>query len=512
VSIDIPAGYLGGEARITSGPAPELVATGYALEIADAPLLHEGLGLADLAHVLVLAEAGIIPASAAADLARELLQILSTPAEDFPYDPVYGDAYNSRERELQNRIGDAAGWLHTGRTRREAGRIAFRIALRRKLLELHDAVSDLSLALASAARLHAETLWADTTYLQPAQPSTFGHYLGAFAEEATRHLDRIQAAHRWANRSPAGSGGVGGSPVLVNRTRDAAALGFDEPGRHTRDAMWSVDGLVDAVVSATQAAATVDRLAEDLEIFASPAFGYVRLDASLCRASVLMPQKRNPYALAVIRAGAGVLVGRATGLMMTQRTPSARTDNWLHAYGEVASSVDRATRLVRLGTVVVTTLEVDQVALARTAGEHFTGAADLAESLVVDQGLDYRSAYRVVGRAVTSAVEDGGTVLQGSDLDSAARDLLGHGLPDLPDVASITDPATIVASRDVLGGSAPNRVHEHAERIEQLAGVALRWSRDTRQAAEAAEHAVVRRAEALAETPMIPLAALGLIG
>lgn len=161
---------------------------------------------------------------------------------------------------------------------------------------------------------------------------------------------------------------------------------------------------------------------------------------------------------------------------------------------------------------MVTTLEVDQVALARTAGEHFTGAADLAESLVVDQGLDYRSAYRVVGRAVTSAVEDGGTVLQGSDLDSAARDLLGHGLPDLPDVASITDPATIVASRDVLGGSAPNRVHEHAERIEQLAGVALRWSRDTRQAAEAAEHAVVRRAEALAETPMIPLAALGLIG
>jgi argininosuccinate lyase len=512
VSVDTPSGYLGGEARITSGPAPELVAAGYALEIADAPLLHRGLCLADLAHVLALVEAGVVPAKAAARLARELLQILSTPAEEFPYDPVYGDAYNSRERELQSRIGDAAGWLHTGRTRREAGRIAFRIALRRKLLDLHASVSDLSLALAGAARCHAETLWADTTYLQPAQPSTFGHYLGAFAEEATRHLDRIQAAHRWANRSPTGSGGVGGSPVLVNRAADAAALGFDEPGWHTRDAMWSVDGLVDAVVSATQAAATVDRLAEDLEIFASPAFGYVTLDASLCRASVLMPQKRNPYALAVIRGGAGVLVGRTTGLMTTQRTPSARTDNWLHAYGEVTSSVDLATRVVSLGTVVVRTLEVDQDAMARTAGEHFTGAADLAESLVVDQGMDYRSAYRIVGRAVASAVEAERTALHGSDLDSAAQDLLGHGLTDLPDVASITDPATIVSTRDVLGGSAANRVREHAERIEQLTGLAVRWNRDTHQATEAAEQAVVRRAEALAEPPAIPLAALGCIG
>lgn len=497
MSVEIPAGYLGGESRITSGPAPELVATGYALETADAPLLHNGLGLADLAHVLALVEADVIPLPAAEDLARELLQILAMPPEEFPYDPVYGDAYNSRERELQNRIGEAAGWLHTGRTRREAGRIAFRIALRRGLLDLHDAVGDFAVSLAAAARLHAETLWADTTYLQPAQPSTFGHYLGGFAEETTRHLDRIKAAHRWANRSPAGSGGVGGSPLLVNRSRDATALGFAEPGWHTRDIMWSVDGLVDAVLSATQAAATVDRLAEDLEIFASPAFGYVRLDASLCRASVLMPQKRNPYALAVIRSGAGVLIGRTAGLLTTQRTPSARTDNWLHAYGEVASSVDLATRLVRLGTVIVTSLEVDQDALGRAAGGHFTGAADLAESLVVGQGLDYRSAYRVVGRAVAVAMEGARSVLEAADLDAAAHDVLGRGLSGVSDVVAAMDPATIVLSRDVPGGSAPSRVREHAARVERLARRAAGWSGRARRAVEAAEGAVVQRAAAL---------------
>jgi argininosuccinate lyase len=498
MNAEIPQGYLGAEARINRGPAPELVATGYALETADAPLLHEGLGLADLAHVLALTEDGVMPAAAAAALTAELLQIQAMPAQEFPYDPVYGDAYNSRERELERRLGDTAGWLHAGRTRREAGRIAFRIALRRRLLDLHDAVGDLALAFAAAGRLHADTLWADMTYLQPAQPSTFGHYLGAFAEETTRHLTRIHSAYDWANRSPSGSGGVGGSPLLVNRVRDAVALGFDEPGWHTRDVMWSVDGLVDAVICSAQAVTTVDRLAEDLEIFASPAFGYVRLDASLCRASVLMPQKRNPYALAVVRSGANVLVGRASGLLATQRTPSARTDNWLHAYGEVAGSVDLATRLVRLGTAVVNSLEVDRDALARVASAHFTGAADLAEAMMVELGLDYRSAYRVVGRAVGLAVDAGRTGLLTSDLDLAATELLGEALSDLPDVESVTDPGRIVATRDVAGGSAAGRVREHAARVEGLAAQAYAWSTASRQRVETAEQDVVDRARTLA--------------
>ena len=105
---------------------PQLVEAGYALELADAPLLHRGLGLADLAHVLALHEAGVLPAEQTAILPPALLDVLDCPAEKFPYDPAYGDAYNSRERELERRLGSVAGWLHTGRTRREAGRIAFR--------------------------------------------------------------------------------------------------------------------------------------------------------------------------------------------------------------------------------------------------------------------------------------------------------------------------------------------------------------------------------------------------
>ena len=496
-----PDGYLGTDARILRGPAAELVEAGYALEIADAPLLHRGLGLADLAHVLALREAGVVPPDAAAELLGALLDILDTPAERFPYDVMYGDAYNSRERELSRRLGAAAGWLHTGRTRREAGRIAFRLALRERLLALHEAVGAFVTAIGTQATAHADAVWADTTYLQPAQPSTFGHYLGSFGEEAARHLDRLEHAHALADRSPAGAGGVGGSRVPLDRDALAGQLGFAAPGAHTRDAMWAVDGVADAVLAGTHAAITAERLAADLEIFTSPGFDYVKLDASLCRASVLMPQKRNPYALAVIRAGAATLIGRATGQLVTAHTPSARTDNWLHTYGESTGALDLARRVVALAAEAVRTLRVDRAALAAAAGAHFTGAADLAEELVLRHGLDYRSAYRAVGRAVATALDAGSHTLSAEDLARAAADVLGTPVTVEPaTIEAALDPARIVTTRTVLGGSAPDRVREHAATLQQRAGDAAAWRTHHRDYAEAALQRLVTTARAAART------------
>jgi len=355
VTAPTPEGYLGTDGRISSGPAPELVAAGYALELGDAPMLHEGLGLADLAHVITLARQQLLPARHVRPLLSALLELGDVPFEEFPYDVVLGDAYNSREKELTRRIGDLAGWVHLGRTRREAGRIAFRLAVRELILDLNQAASDLAAALADRADETTDVLWADMTYLQPAQPSTFGHYLASFAEEASRDLIRLEQCYGWVDVSPAGSGGVAGTRLGLDRAGLAALLGFAAVGRNTRDTMWNIDGLIDVVAAAVQAALTADRLAEDLQIFTSPGFGFVTLDASMCRASVLMPQKRNPYALAVIRSGASTLIGRLTGLMATARTPSAQTDNWLHAYGEVASSLELSRRIVELAAAVVRT-------------------------------------------------------------------------------------------------------------------------------------------------------------
>lgn len=495
-----PPGYLGAEGRVATGPSDALVDAGYRLEIDDAPLLHRGLGIADLAHVQELHDLGVLPSAAAVALSRALLDMLDTPADEFGYDPVYGDAYNSRERVLSQRLGADAGWLPTGRTRREAGRIAFRLALRSGLLELHAAVVAFGSALVDRSDAHAETLWNDTTYLQPAQPSSFGHYLGGFAEQVTRDLERIASAYRWADRSPAGTGGVAGTAIPLDRERLARRLGFAGPGVHSRDAMWSVDGLTDALVAATQATLTSDRLAEDFEIFASPQFGYVTLAGGSSRASVLLPQKRNPYALAVIRGGAGTLIGRTTGVMATQRTPSARTDNWLYAYGEVLRGVALATRLVALAADVVATVQIEREVLAASAGRHFSGAADLTERLVLDHRLDYRSAYRIVGGAVVLALADGRGQLGAADLASAAQDL-GIALPDgaASTVATLVDVRSLVAARDATGGSSPARVTEHATAVQAAIRDGRAWADSARRVARTAEVDVITAARALVD-------------
>jgi argininosuccinate lyase len=488
----LPEGYLGATSRIVSGPAPELIEAGYALEIADAPLLHDGLNLADLAHLIALSEAGVVPDDETAALFTVLLEWLDIPAEGFPYDPLYGDAYNSREREMERRLGPVAGWLHTGRTRREAGRIAFRLALRSRLLNVHEAVASFVTAIADLAESHASTIWADVTYLQPAQPSTFGHYLGGFGEEALRHLERLELAYRWTDRSPAGSGGVCGTRIPISRKRLAELLGFADFGAHTRDAMWATDGLVDAVLAGVQAATTIDRLAEDLEIFTSPNFGYVTLDPSLCRASVLMPQKRNPYALAVIRSGAGTLIGRVTGLLVSQRTPSARTDNWLHAYGEVAGSLDLSRRLVALGAEVVRTLTIDIDKLAIEAGSHFTGATDLAEELVLQAGINYRSSYQLVGRALADALARGQTSITVSDLNRASIALFGDTVHIDPEcMADALDPASSIGTRTAVGGASPERVREQCKRLRDRVAHATSWRKEHLERASGAEDELV---------------------
>ena len=502
-----PEGYLGTQARITSGPAPELVEAGYALEIADAPLLHRGLTLADLAHLVELVECGALAPDEAAPPCTVLLGWLGAPAAGFPYDPVFGDAYNSRERELERTLGPAAGRLHLGRTRREAGRIAFRLTLRDQLLGLHADVAAFAGALAHQATGHAASLWPDHTYLQPAQPSTFGHYLGGYAEQALRHLDRIEAAYRRADVSPAGAGGAGGTRLPIDRARMAARLGFGSVGPHTRDAMWSTDALADALTAAAQVTQTIAQLASDLEIFASPAFGYVTLDASLCRASVLMPQKRNPYALPVLRGGAGTLIGRLTGLLATGLTPSARTDNWLYAYGEVAGALDLAGRLVRLGRAVVAGLTAEVATLEEQAASHFTAAADLAEELSLRYRLDYRTAYRVVGRAVADALSQGGTELTVPGVRAAAEQITGVPLPVTADLLSAaTDPLLAVLARDGPGGASPRRVRQHAQRVRRRVASAHRSNSAHRARIAAAESDLVTAAKILASgrTPPPP--------
>jgi argininosuccinate lyase len=480
-----PPGYLGADARIRRGPAPELVEAGYELELADTPLLARGLGLADLAHTLTLTA---IPDADRRVLLAALLAFLDG-AEAVAEDLRYGDLVNLRERLLEERIGTAAGWLNAGRPRREAGRIAFRLALRERVLDLHAAVVRFAGALADAAERERDTPMPDYTYLQVAQPTTAGHWLLSFAFPALRDAERLRRDFDYVNRSPAGAGGVNGSRFAPDRTRLAELLGFAAPIAHARDAIWQTDGFADLTSHAAIAAVGASRFAEDVELYSTAEFGLLSIGDELCRASALMPQKRNPYALVVLRGGAGTLIGRATGVLATQRTPSGRTDNLLYAYGEVAGAVALGARLLRLAAAVAESLTVHHEAAERALRGGFAQATDLAEVLSGVAGIDYRSAYRVVGRAVAGGRLDAGA------LDAAAQEVLGRGL-ELPAevVADALDPAACIATRTGPGGAAPAPMDAMLGDCRAALEEQRTWGETARAAAERAQATLLQRA------------------
>lgn len=485
--------YLGLGTRLTSGPSRLLVDSGFRTEIGYAAHLHRWFGAVDMTHVLAQLDAGLIDPTSAAELLGALLDIDQLDATEFPWDPAHGDPYNSREHYLAARLGSVAGRLHFGRTRREAGRCAFWLATRDALLRLHGASADLTAALARRATGLATALWADMTYFQPAQVSSFGHYLLSTAYESARHLDRIRRAREAAAQLPVLAGGVAGTALPLRRESYLDRLGVSVEVTTTRDAMWSTDNLVEAVVAATQAVLTASRLAEDLLVFCSPAFGYVGLHDAHCRASVHLPQKRNPYALTVVRGGANFVIGRATGLLATVRTPSAQSDNWLHTYGELLDTLDLVTRLVSLTAEVVQNMDVRTDRLLERAGAGFTDAAELAEEIAVTTGIDYRSAYQRVGAQATAAEA------RGEDRFSD-RDLKELNLPH----RAAEDHSAAVAARAVPGGAAPDEVGRSARRLLRRSASRHQWNLREQAHRDAAVAGLVAEATARAGRPVQP--------
>lgn len=483
-----------------SGPAPELVESGFALENADAPFLHRGLNLADISHVLDLDRRGLLPPAARDTLLALLLEVTAMPVEDFPYDPAHGEPYNSREHYFVSRIGDVAGWLHAGRPRREAARVALRLHLRRQLTELVGEAVDFAAVTTAVSAEHAETLLPDQTYLQQAQPSTFGHYLLSFVYSAVRDARRLLDELDWVDRSPGGAGCVNGTRLLADRGPIAAALGFPSVITHTRDAMWQVDGLIHVLATAASLLSNFSKLAEDLEIFSSSEFDFVDLADGYTRSSILMPNKRNPYALAIVRGASGVVIGRLTGFLAVTKCPSARSDNLIFAYGEVPRALDLCLRITRLITGVVRTMRVNSDRMAEELRGGYTQATDLAEHLTRTLEVDYRTAYLVVGYTVRAASRSGvpGVGITGEMIDEAAREVTGAGWGLAgADLSEVLDPWRIVQSRRAEGGAAPSALATMTGQLDVELAELAETARARTEGFERAERALLERARAI---------------
>lgn len=482
--------------RLTSDPSELLARTAFAHELEAAPALWHGMAMADLAHAVALEDAGLLPSEAVAPLVAALLE--SVDGSDITLDPRVGDIYNNRDRWLRNAAGTAAGYLHTGRARREASTIGWQLACRERLLALGFATAGFVGTLSRVADGHVDTVMPDLTYLHRAQPTTLGHYLLGHAAPFGRHLQRIDNAIRSVDASPAGSGSTNGSRLPIDRQLLAELLGFSTMVRHTRDAMWAPDIVLDVNDAAFQVMLSIDRLAEELQLFTTEGFGFAELDDAQSRTSVVMPHKKNPYALTWLRGASRRALGTITGVAATMLTPSGQPDSRTFAYLDVPVLLDEATSAMQLLDSVVagTTFDVDRLRQAASTG--FTTSTEICDHLSLTTQIDNRTSHQIVGAAVRRAVDAGRDELEHQDLLTAADDA---GIEIGLDEQGFTDlvmPENAIASRVTTGGAAPSEV---GRMVDELVATGETWAERFRtHPSHGYDIRLIQRAEPLSRT------------
>lgn len=475
--------------RFDARSSPELIESAYWFETNDAPLLHHALTLADLAHIFQLDEQNLIPHQAAQELLHALLAL--DRDSQFSYNPQYGDAFTNRERWLAQRAPEAVGYLAAGRARRESTTVAFRLVLRRELLRLARALLELQQTLIELAACHVESLMPDYTYLQQAQPTTFAHYILSFVFPMQRDFVRLREAFDLVNQSPAGIGSTNGTRLPIRRERLAELLGFDSVILHTRDAMWQVDVPIQILNAAATLMIQLDRWAEDLQIFNSREFDFIELSDAVARASLIMPQKKNPYPLAFIRGAANSLIGRVTEAHAVARTLSAQVDNRILLHGSVPRALDLTTRCVELMNAVCRTWTIHSDKMKQHVENGFTQAMDLAEVLMQECALDYRTAHQIVGRVVRQLANENKSArdITPALLDAAANEIIGRPLQLSPvSLAAALDLNQAIAARNGSGGASPVRVQEMLQTLRAGLETQRIWLNETAARIETAEH------------------------
>jgi argininosuccinate lyase len=394
----------------------------------------------------------------------------------------------------------AAGWLSAGRPRREAFRVALRLTARAGARDLHDALVDQAAALVRHAASTRAALATDYTYLQPAQPTTVGHLLLAYAYPALRDAGRARDSHSALGASVAGAGGSAGSRWALDRARLAELLGSDGIVEHAKDAAWQADVYVELLAAVAIAATHQSQLGQDFEIYASQEFGLLELADAHSRASALMPQKKNPYALAAIRTQAGQAAGDLASALATLHTGSARTDHFHLLNGTVPRALDEAVAIARLTASVLEGIELRTERFSQIARESFVTAADVADVLALTGAIDYRSAHKVVGRAVRDLVDAGAppSALTPERLAAAAEATFGTAVElDEATLRDALDPAACAAARRQAGSSSAAAMEEMLDGLEATLAVHARWSDAAREREQAAEAALLARAREL---------------
>ena len=417
------------------------------------------------AHARMLAQKGILSAADAEAIARGLDQVVDEWRQGkLTLDPQLEDVHMNVERRLTEIIGDAGARLHTARSRNDQVATDLRLYARAQAGELGRQIAALQRALVAQARAHVDTLMPGYTHLQRAQPVRLGHHLLAYVEMLGRDRGRLADAARRMNESPLGSGALASTTFPIDREATAKTLGFDRPTANSLDAVGDRDFAVELVAACALELAHLSRMGEELVLWASQEFGFVRLPEAYCSGSSIMPQKVNPDIPELVRAKVGRVIGDLTTLLVVLKgLPLAYNKDLQETQEPLYDAVETAILCTRTMAGLVAGSQFDVERMARAVGQGHLLATEVADWLAA-RGVPFRQAHAAAGALVRMASA------RGVELTQLSLDDLRATVPDVTwdeGLFAVLDAARAVDRRDVVGGPARTRVLQAIEKAER---------------------------------------------
>jgi argininosuccinate lyase len=452
------------------------------------------------AHLVMLAERRIISADEARALRAALDSISEADIQRATYDGVCEDLFFHVDRMIASVCGETtAGRLHTARSRNDIDMTMYRMRQRELVLGLLAASLDLRAALLDVAARGHEMVFAAHTHTQRAQPTTIAHYMLAVVEQLERDAIRLKGAYERTNLNPLGSCAITGTGFPIDRQLTADLLGFQAPTGNTYGSIATVDYLLESASAAAVLLVGLGRFLQDLLLWGTSEFGYVRFGDGYVQSSSIMPQKRNPVAIEHARAIGSKALGQSQAILMTvHNTPFGDivdTEDDLQPL--VFSTFRDATRAVKLVAAAMASAEFDRGRLEAAASEGWTTLTELADTLVRDHGVSFRKAHTVAARLVAASKREPARSLADL-LAEASREVLGSPLrySDAA-LAEILSARHFVAVRQTPGGPAPDVTRRAAEASRGQLEIDREWLKGTRAALSAAGDRLSERSSRL---------------
>ena len=413
------------------------------------------------AHLAMLAKQGIVEQADADVIAKGLASVeAEIEAGSFTFSRALEDIHMNVESRLADIVGPVAGRLHTARSRNDQVALDMRLWVRDTVDQLDVQLRDLQQAMADKALAFAGAVMPGFTHLQSAQPTTFGHHLLAYVEMLGRDRSRLHDARKRMNECPLGAAALAGTSFPIDRHMTAQALGFDRPTANSLDSVADRDFSLEALAAASICAMHLSRLAEEIVIWTTPQFGFVKLSDKFTTGSSIMPQKRNPDAAELVRGKSGRVIGALSALLIVMKgLPLTYAKDMQEDKEGLFDAMATLSLCIAAMTGMVSDMEPQLKVMKKAAGVGYATATDLADWLVRTLKMPFREAHHVTGRIVGLA-SDRGVGLE--KLELAEMQAIEPRITDA--IFEVLGVERSVRSRTSYGGTAPSEVRRQAKR------------------------------------------------